>query len=237
MRGILIFAIVSFLLISGCSTEQPKPSMQEQVVEPVVIEQELVKEPNNITVPKSVVEEKKMVLQKSIDPAVATLLNKTKKVTSYKYAFYGPPNDAFGINFVINNEKIKIVLPKETKFADGQYYDTVYMTVGSASGNAYCENPDCINKDQPLPVSFSDYYKPTPFDFVETIVVAKPAGTEIVENRKATIISFVDNESKNGTMWLDNTFGLPVRVKFKDSKYEYRDFYFNSLTDKDVLRK
>ena len=236
LMKLILILLALFIVIAGCTSAPQKsdttnaPSKET----PLEVEKPVEKLPSkNVSAPVS----KPVILKKSIDPAVNALLNKSSKVNSYKYSYYGPPNDGFGVVFFVVKDKIKISMPKNTKLSDNQYYDTIYLNIGKPEGTAYCEAADCLDAGRDLQIKFDEFYRPTPIDFVKTIMIARPVGTELIDGRKVTLISFTDNLSNNGSMWLDNTYGVPLKVKFDTSKYEYRDIFFNTLSSSDVIRK
>ncbi len=216
--------LVAFLVIAGCSkaVEMPEPEPQSNPAE-----QAAKQETAPVSEPK--------LPKVSISPEVAALIGKTSKVKSYSYLYHGPPNDALGIGFAVAGTKGKVSLAKKEKLSDGNYYDTVFLNLREKAAKAYCLSPDCT-VEGPLQVEFDDYYKTTPFDFLANLTSGSVSGTELLDNRKVSIVQYNDTLGMGGKMWIDNTYGLPIKVIFGKVKHEYRSFYFNTVTEEEVSK-
>ncbi len=229
MRLFFILAVVALLLVAaGCG----KPKAQPAVNPEAEIKPEAKPEASHEPEPPVVVEKQTAL----IDDEVQGVLDKRSKVKGYKYLYYGPPNPGFGLEFRILGSKARLYLGTLSKLADGNTYDTVYLDLDEKSAVAYCESVSCTNKGS-LGVNFDAYYHPTPSDFVSSVSSAKLRNYELLYQRKTAVIVFEDTKGMNGTMWLDTVYGMPVKVQFDNSNYEYREIAFNTVAGDEVVPK
>ncbi|MBI2575103.1 hypothetical protein HYV82_04430 [Candidatus Woesearchaeota archaeon] len=229
MRLFFILAIIFMLLFAaGCGKAKEQP-----VVKPgAEIKPEAKPEASPAPAPPVVVEKQPAI----IDDEVQGVLDKRSKVKGYRYLYYGPPNPGFGLEFRILGSKARLYLGTLSKLADSNTYDTVYLDLDKKSAVAYCESVSCTNKGS-LGVNFEEYYRPAPSDFASSISSAKLRNYELLYQRKTAVIVFEDAKGMNGTMWLDTVYGMPVKVQFNNSNYEYREIAFNTVAGDEVLPK
>ncbi len=226
MRLFFILVAVALLLVAaGCGKAKEQP-----VAKP---EAEIKPEASPAPAPPVVVEKAPV---SGIDSDVQEVLDKRSKVKGYKYLYYGPPNPGFGLEFRILGSKARLYLGTLSKLADGKTYDTVYLDLDEKSAVAYCESVSCTNKGS-LGVNFEEYYRPAPSDFAISVSGAKLRNYELLYQRKTAVIIFEDAKGINGTMWLDTVYGMPVKVQFNNSNYEYREIAFNTVAGDEVLPK
>ncbi|MBI4439069.1 hypothetical protein HY640_04010 [Candidatus Woesearchaeota archaeon] len=164
------------------------------------------------------------------------LFSKNSKITSMRYLFHGPPNDALAYDITAAGTKRKIVSPKLIKLSDGVFYDVVYIDTVAKKATAYCESGSCTQPG-PYDVDFSSYNFPTPADFVSTVSSAEAKGTELFENRKVTVVQYQDKSGNEGTLLVDTTYGAPLKVSFGSTKYEYRNPSFNTASEGEITPK
>jgi len=177
--------------------------------------------------------------QKTMNATIKELLTRAKiKVKSLSYTYFGPPNQALGLDFTYISNSIKV------RYASTQWddrknpYDTVYLNSYSKSAVGYCENMGCNNKDLKITLSYDDHYRIMPLEILDTITFAEQTGTERIDNRDAIILNFEDAQKRTGTMSVDSFWGLPLQIEYLTPthfKIEYRDIAVNSVTDSDVM--
>ncbi len=167
---------------------------------------------------------------------VKALFAKRSKITSMRYLYYGPPNDALGYEVSVVGKKAKVLSPKQIKADSGRYYDTIYLDLEAKSATGYCESASCPEKG-PFSSDFQTYSFKTPTDFIGMVTSAESKGTELFESRKAVVVAFRDSSGKEGVMSLDSTYGVPLKIVYDGKKYEYRSAFFNSLSQADVMPK
>ncbi len=230
-RNFALFLL--FLLIAGCTGETSKTATSgiENQTEPLpaVENQTIVPEPS-LNVSSEVKKEP------VITPEAKVLFAKNSKLNSYTYFYYGPPNDALGISYAFFGNRSRVALTKSSRLSDGNYYDFVYLNLSSKTAAAYCEAVDCSVKG-PLDVDFSTYILPTPLDFVNSVSSAGIKSSELIEGRKVAVVPYSNKEGVNGTMWVEMTYGVPLKVIINSTKYEFREAFFNTLVEADVMPK
>jgi hypothetical protein len=246
MQKIYVFLLVVLIFLVGCAEKESctaplvmigtsccldangnnvcdsdeKPQVTEQAPEAVqeaeVIPEEKPKEPE-------------------MNASTKELLTKAlTNVKSMSYSYFGPPNPAKGIDITYKAPIMKV------KYASTQYddrknpFDTVYLNMNAKTGKAYCEK-SCSN-DAEIQVSYDAHYKITPFEILETISYAVPAGTERIDNMDSIILQFQDKAMKKGKMSVDKYWGLPLKIEYTEpaSKIEFRNIAVNAVTDADV---
>lgn len=174
----------------------------------------------------------------AINPAASALFQKSSSITSMHYIYYGPPNDALGYEVYVGWNRSKVVLPKQVQFSDGLYFDTIYLDKRLGVAVAYCESDSCpkVASKGPFRVDYSSYDFKTPFDFLGLVEV-KIKGDELFENRRVSVIDFIDRSGISGTMLVDKSVGVPLKVVSNGTIYEFRNTYFNSGILSDVSRQ
>ncbi len=230
MKYLVLFILV--LTLAGCSTKEIKQSEIDIQEEPLpAFDDKTVLEEPKLNVSSEAKKEEPVVT-----PDAKQLFDKNIKINSFSYNYYGPPNDALGINYGFFGNRGKTALTRASRLSDGNYYDFVYLNLSSKTAAAYCEAVDCIVKG-PLEVDFNSYINPTPIDFVNSIAGASIKGTETIEGRKVAVVPYMNKKGLNGTMWVEMTYGMPLKVILDGTKYEFREANFNTLTEKDVIPK
>ena len=208
---------------SFCDSEE-KPQATEQPPEVVIVKEAEI-------IPK----EKPKELLPEMNASTKELLTKAlTKVKSLSYSYFGPPNPAKGTDITYKSPIMKI------RYASTQYddrknpFDTVYLDINAKTGKAYCEKT-CSN-DAEIQVSYDAHYKITPFEILESISYAVPAGTERIDNLDSIILQFQDKEMKKGKMSVDKFWGLPLKIEYTEPalKIEFRNIAVNAVTDADV---
>lgn len=177
--------------------------------------------------------------QKEMNASIKELLTKAKtKVKSFSYTYFGPPNEAYGIDFTYKSNILKAKYSSIQTDDRHNPYDTVYLYLDSKNAVAYCENiGSCDNPDLEIKVSYDDHYRTMPFEILDSITFAVEKGTEQIDNRAALILEFEDKNKGKGIISVDMFWGMPLVVEYTEPKsyeIEYRSMAVNSVMDSDI---
>ena len=255
-----LFLIFAILVISGCSQEticnkpyilvgndccldandnnicdSDEQEQKETIVEEITSTEEIEEEP----MPEPVEEVTPTPEEQEMEDSVKELLTKAKtKVKSYSYTYFGPPNEAKGIDFTYKANVLKVDYSSIQRDERQNPYYTVYLYLDSKNAAAYCEKiGSCDNPDLEIKVNFDEHYKTMPFEILDSIIFAVETGTERIDNRDAMILDFWDNSGSTGEISIDKFWGMPLKIIYKEPesyKIEYRSMAVNSVEDSDI---
>lgn len=180
-------------------------------------------------------------------PVVISLFSKAELITNYQYVYDQGETvrQDYAILHKANRSAVRL---GDAKMLPGKkYYTIVLVDHTTNSSKAYCrDNTQCDKKNAgPFIVPFAEWDFPTPFDWIgrikaSTSVIVRDQATTY--SRPTTRIEFT-YEDTPANAWVDNFFGLPIRVEVgKDAvgagdavrTYEYRDLGVNRVADADV---
>ncbi len=205
---------------SLCTPATTKETQEEEEPEPVLPEE-----------PKPVI--------KVFSEAAQALLSKSSKVSSVQYGYVESPMVLPENIYYVTKDKMKIVLKTKVRFTDKESYDTVYLDLVQKTAVAYCEDRNiqlCPDKDREFTVNvnFEDYYKETPFVWLDSLTKADLTGrSKTFASRNAIEVSFEIN-GEPGTMFVDSFFSMPLQISFKGKNYEFRDIVMNEVDSEDI---
>lgn len=173
---------------------------------------------------------------RNIETDIQELFDEAKTaVKSYSYEFYGPgPYDEI-LTISIKGNKQKLVYRVPIDY-NGLEFDTIYLDSSSQTGEGYCENiykGPCVNPNFKFGAAYIDFQHRLPMDWIDEVVRAEEVSSEYIGNRNALKLD-VTTESGAGLMWIDDFYGMPVKVIINGTEWEYRHTVFNSVTDEDM---
>jgi len=216
---------------SICDTDEPEQKSVEEVEIQSELEEEKISEK---------VEEETHELEEEMNNSVIELLIKAKtKVNSYSYTYFGPPDEARGIDFTYKSNILKAEYSSTQKDDRLNLYDTVYLNLNTKNATAYCETISrCDNRDLAIKVSYDDHYRIMPFEILDSITFAVEKGNEQIDRKNTIILEFEDNKGKKGTISIWDFWGMPLKVVYtspESYKIEYREMAVNSVKDEDII--
>ncbi len=230
MKVAYILIVILGIALAGCgSAEAPERPLTEEPPQAETPPQQ--EQPAPQPTPPA---EQPPAQAAGIDAASKEVLDKRSKVKSYRYYYYGPPNDAKGLDISRQGSKVKITLDQGVKLSGETYYDTAYLDLSAKKAEAYCDRLQGCTTGGPYGIDYNLYLRPFPDEFVEGIASAKAIGEEVLEGRKVLVIEYATSDRKKGKMWADKTYGLPLKVIMADVEYEYRSAQFNTITEQEV---
>lgn len=248
----LIGILAVLLFVVACAPQQapetepePAPAQPEPVApeaEPAVTV--VAPEPTPTAGPSPEKEEEPAPTQLSKE--LAALLKKAdQKVKSYRYLLGEPPNNLLLDTYYIKGSKIKIDLYEYDPYDLAEYFDTVYLddetstAVGYCKSRQRCQSKELDNTVRTFELDYHKYRKTTPYEWLKEIPdTAKIVGPQVHEARSTTLIEY-DTDGAVVEMWIDDTYGLPVKIVQTDASGEkktwnFNDFLANTLTDADI---
>ncbi|MBN1544823.1 hypothetical protein JW898_05180 [Candidatus Woesearchaeota archaeon] len=119
------------------------------------------------------------------------------------------------------------------------YIDNVYLDLGTRKAQGYCERSiyRCADPNSPVDVSFAKYYRKTPLEWIDEVTYAEKVAEEQMQQRTVWQIKYTEG-SKTVTMWVDDYYGVPMKIKVVDggitNDYVYEDIAFNSVEESDL---
>lgn len=265
----LATALALVLLLAACTIQQPTqatgaiivPTTSETPAEQAqarpIAEQNAEKamqdEENNIT-PENASEEEKsrqIIITVPEPPQFVKELDELLKLSkdklkSYQYLELIVPFKKQPDTILVKGNKIKIKLYEHDPFIPDTYFDTVYIDTSAKTIVGRCENKKrCIwpkgdnTKKEFKNLDYAAYLPKLPHEWIKEIPpTAQVIGPEVHEKRDTTRIEY-DAGNAHFTVWLDNTYGVPLEVKVTQPTgdsviYKYNDPHFNSVSESDV---
>lgn len=211
-----------------------------QVLDPNNCENPPVTEPiaNEPTTPTTA--EPIPVVVKDITPDAQALFDKSEKAITIKFSYYYS-SDPFVENiYHASRDKMKIELKNKAYFSPKETYDTVYYDFVGLNSFGYCERQSietCVDRNKRMVVVFEEYLVKTPFDWLNNIEKAEMTGkSRMIEGRTGKEVSF-RLEGKQGSMFVDSFFGVPLIITYDGVTYEYKNVAINEGTLDDLVHQ
>ena len=209
------------LMVSSCSTQFVCPDGS------------IVDSPNKC--PRDEVQKK--VVQEGVvgfSDGLLELIQKGQNVQSFTYDFkeVNKPKDPT-YSFKIYGSKVKRYLPIKTSVLNQNELDVIIFDRTSKTAIGYCESEKyCIKQGEIGTLEFSQYYVTTPFDWLDKIQRAKiETKNEKMFGRDVWKVIANDGEF---TIWIENYYGVPLKVSIGSETFEFRNPKFNTISTRDV---
>lgn len=168
-------------------------------------------------------------------PKVQRLIDKGLSVGSFSYDFKDlqKPKEALTYHYNIKSSLVKRYLPITTKILYQNDFDVVIFNRENKTATAYCESQEyCKKVGEYGQVNYDDYYVDTPLDWLEKIKTAELTSTsEEVFGRSTWTVKANDGEFM---VWIEDYYGVPLKVQEGNLGYEFREPKFNTLSDSAV---
>ena len=187
--------------------------------------------PEKAATPSAQAQESTAISQGTIEADVAPLLKLAgTKVKSLTYHYSGPETDNKLYNVYLKGTKMSIYPFDRNDFSGAAMYDVIYLDTAAKSATSYCTHQTCTPKGKRSDLTYSAVYFATPLDWLVGITSAKKVGSETIEKRAVTIV-----ETNKGKMWIENFFGVPVKIEKDGATYSFQGVGFNGVVDSQVL--
>jgi len=213
------------LLVVSCTPLIQKPGEvvpKENIVEDKVVEQpvvsaqavtkEVVVQPNSK--PKITIIPPKEKPKPQYDPIVNELIEKTKKIDTYRYTFDASKGGTY--DYYINGQKTKKVYLVPIKLNGDINYNEVYLDDGLQDAVVVCTKgvSSCTYAwKKAYAVKYeNEKVELTPLSVVANIPYsAQKVGEEVVDNQETSIIEYINGQGKKERLWMDHYTGLPLK--------------------------
>jgi acid stress-induced BolA-like protein IbaG/YrbA len=236
MFSMLIFSLLIITACAETATAPVKETPQEPAkvdvvgetskIKVIVIEEELDE-------PVETIEE--VDKEKGISSEVKELLSKAdEEVQSLRYNYKGPETKDFFYEFVVKGNKIKYTIDPTFKdlHLDDDAYDMIYINKEFKTALAYCDGRECRSKGKKTYLDYDEVYILTPLDWLDRIEFAEKIGEEVIGRRNTWKLA-----TNDFTVWIDDFFGVSVRVEFADNTHQFEKMVFNNVKDEEVSVK
>lgn len=210
--------LVAVLLLGGCASQEATPTQPEAVSE-------------NAATPSAQAQTSASTApQGTIEADVAPLLKlATTKVKSLNYHYSGPETDNNLYDIFIKGTKHAYLPFDRNDYSAFTAYNIIFLDTAAKTAMSYCTHQTCAPKGKRSDLTYTAVYVATPMDWLVGITSAKKAGSETIDKRAVTIV-----ETNKGKMWIENFFGVPVKIEKDGTTYSFQQMAFNSVLDSQV---
>ncbi len=212
--------LIVVLLLGGCASQETARTAAEQ---PAAI-------PEKAATPSAQAQQVTQPVQASIDADVAPLLKlASTKVKSLNYHYSGPESDNQLYDIFIKGTKMAYLPFDKNDYSGPTAYNIIFLDTAAKTAMSYCTHQTCTPKGKRGDLTYSAVYIATPLDWIVGITSAKKAGSETIDKRAVTIV-----ETNKGKMWIENFFGVPVKIEKDGTTYSFQQMAFNGVLDTQV---
>lgn len=147
-------------------------------------------------------------------PELKPLIEKGKKLISYKYVYDIPSGDSY--EYFINGNQVKKYYSTTRKSSLlNVYYNEIYYNLNTKEGQAICSvgASSCNNVwKKAFPISYDrEKVTITPSDLINTLGYdTKKVGEETFDNYQTIIVEHTNAQGKKEKLWLNSYYGLPM---------------------------
>lgn len=242
MNKILIVLVLSILVVlAGCGVKET-PTMSNTEPEKETITS-TPKETETTETKPAEQEPEPEATGKGLSKKVLDLLELNSKVTGIKYNYQDITIRPQVYTISIKGDKIKVEIPRDTIENPDYRYTTIYLDTQTGEAEAYCEDRDdfyCPDPNKPFDVDYNEYYKKTPYAWLEILRQADEAevvAEETIDRRKVMKVIAIEDGLQT-EYWIDNYYGMPLQIIVDGDKeegfYYFREMAFNKVKDTDV---
>lgn len=238
---IAVFLIVglAMMLLSGCASQEAAPEKSSEPTKTTSSTKTTTTEAAEAE-PEEEDAAPEPEPAKPIDKKVAELLTKHDgRVKSLKYMYQDETNKPEEWETWVKGNLMHVKLREMDNVAGDTYIDNVYLNLGSKDAAAYCERKvmRCDDPNEAVDVRFSKYYRKGPIEWIKSVTYAKKVAEEQMQQRNVWKLEFEAGD-KHGVMWVDEYYGVPVKVHILDGsdidEYVYEDIAINTIDDSDL---
>ena len=166
------------------------------------------------------------------------LLDKTQKIKSYSFYYIDSTTQLQADRWYVKGDKARIELYQPNYWNANEWVDTAYVDFTQHTAAGYCENWQqirCVDNNRQFNLVFSPFDKKLPMYWLTQIPPsAKVVSSESIDQRFVTKVQWTDG-STTYSLLLDNTFGLPIKVKVEGQgepqEYYFKQMAFNAVKD------
>ncbi len=243
-KVILVFLVLVLVMLSACTANQAQKTY-------VCSDGSTVSDPQNCPVKEQrttgtvdVVDTTPSIPDskpsQDYTPAAREIIGKASKANIVAFNYYRSDDPTTQDAFVASRTHMKRTLVNKIVYSPKEQYDTIYFNFGTETAKAYCETQSaetCPDRDKSANVDFDKFRVLTPYQWLDMIETADVTGrSEQIDGRTGKEISF-SYGSKDGTMFLDSFYGLPLEVTYDGVTYEYQNSKINLNKDTELTHQ
>ena len=220
MKKILIVGVIVLMLLAAC---QKGPEVSQMVPEEPITESALaqglevsLKEPD--------------LLEETMSDEIRLLLqNTSKKVNSLSYQYRGPETRNTLYSVYLKGVKMAFVPDEKNDYSGETDYNIFFLDGSTKTAAAYCTHQTCMPRGKHVTLDYEDIYFATPLDWLVGITSAEKLQEAKLERRDVMVVA-----TNKGKMWVDEFFGVPMKVEQNGTTYMYERMAFNAVKDEQV---
>ena len=154
---------------------------------------------------------------------VAELIEKSADITSFSYLYTSSVRDEYGnydpeddYEAQVKKNKIKKIYPEAKKLNSSTFYSEVYLDTEQETAYVTCDFNSVICKDDRQKIYFIRYQAAKidilPLEIIKNIPAsAAIVGTATINDRKATVLEYLNSAGNKERLSLDNYSGFPLK--------------------------
>ena len=172
------------------------------------------------------------------------LLDKTQKVKSYTFYYIDSTTQLQADQWFVKGDRAAVKLYEPNYWDREEWVDTVYLDFARRTAVGYCENWQkvrCTDNNRMFTIALAPFDKKLPTYWLSQIPAeAQVMGSETIDERFVTKIQWTEG-GKTYTMWMDNTFGIPIKVLIEGGRepeeFYYKDMAFNAVKEEMLVHQ
>ncbi len=159
------------------------------------------------------------------------------KIKSYEFYYAPPPDNLARDRYFVKGNKVHVLGYSVNVQRHSDYYDNVYIDTSTKKTQAFCLSVDmrCRTQGQAFAVDYNNVMIKMPYQWLKDIEYGQVVGSEMIDDRSTKKVEY-EKKGVKYTQWLDETYGMPLRVQVEEPgkdkyKYDFTDMAFNSVLD------
>lgn len=233
----IVALLLTFVLVLGCGQQAAEPAPAAAEPEPV----KTTEPAKTTTTSEPVVTEPEPEPVKQMSDKMVELLGKSNgRVSSMEYMYQDALNKPEEWKTWVKGNLIHIELRELENVRDDVYVDNIYLNTATQTAVGYCEAKvyRCADPNDGIEVNYKKYARKSPRDWLAAIEYAEKDSEETLQQRTAWKVYGTDNKGRDFTMWIDEYYGLPIKVVVAEgstkNEYIYEDIGFNGVEESDL---
>src|SRR3989344_7583320 len=223
-----LILILTLMLITACSSSDSEPSTSEQTItnqnqNPVKITNQYDQITENTEIQPSSQAAEETLETPIYTKEVAELIEKSADITSFSYLYTSSVRDEYGnydpeddYEAQVKKNKIKKIYPEAKKLNSSTFYSEVYLDTEQETAYVTCDFNSVICKDDKQKIYFIRYQAAKidilPLEIIKNIPSsAAIVGTATINDRKATVLEYINSAGNKDKLSLDNYSGFPLK--------------------------
>ena len=189
-----------------------------------------------------------------LDKEIAKLVAASRDIDNYQYLYQPRVKDQYGnyggtsYNIYIKGTKAKKVYFSPVKFNDSGFYNAVYLDLKKKTATGVCDSKSVLCREI-LGKKYNISYEKEklikiPKGLIQNIDGgAKPVEEVVIENKKVSVLSYLNKNNQTVRMSVDKYYGLPLKLEvysyqnekeILEEKYEFGKLIVGQVMTEDV---